>query len=329
MGKVYIQECTTKTPLSLMGYNAGVCYNSDISNIQKNIKRGINCLTSGHTRVAEFPKIYLVLDGYSAKVIREWYTHIIDVTRLQSSTRYIKYDNFEYITPPRIKKNPKAAAAYEEAMTAVKNAIQTIKEENIPQEDYSGLLPLNYATKITCSIGLRSLIAMSNQRLCLRAYWEYRQLMEDLLDALESYSEEWELLFQQGVFVPKCKMLGYCPEKNSCGLTPKRRAEIEDSSKQEYVLHSIECLANDKHYLTVAKAQNVNDPIIKWIGFVQGESIGCPELEADLKKYGKEQFRSSFLAKGMSEEQIRSIVNNLTSTLGEDKFYNPKEAAGE
>jgi len=48
-----------------------------------------------------------------------------------------------------------------------------------------------HETKIVDKRNLRNLIEMSHQRLCGRAYWEYRQLMHDVSKALAEYSDEW------------------------------------------------------------------------------------------------------------------------------------------
>lgn len=61
----------------------------------------------------------MILDGYSARVIREWYTHIGgSPTRLQASTRYIDYEHgFDYVVPPSIEKDEAASAGYKKVMT--------------------------------------------------------------------------------------------------------------------------------------------------------------------------------------------------------------------
>ena len=56
------------------------------------------------------------------------------------------------------------------------------------------LLPLGMTTKSVDKRNVRNLIEMSHQRLCNRAYWEYRRLMGDICAALREYSEEWPLL---------------------------------------------------------------------------------------------------------------------------------------
>ena len=73
---VTIQDFTYKYPIQMIGTEAGVCYGSDITNAEKNYKRGIDCLESQHGRTWEFPDVYMILDDYSARVLREWYTHI-------------------------------------------------------------------------------------------------------------------------------------------------------------------------------------------------------------------------------------------------------------
>lgn len=41
MGQVIIQDFTTKTPITMIGTEAGVCWGADISDARKNFKRGI------------------------------------------------------------------------------------------------------------------------------------------------------------------------------------------------------------------------------------------------------------------------------------------------
>jgi len=76
MGQIIIQDYTTKYPLQMIGKEAGICWQADVTDEEKNIKRAKDCVISEHGRTWEFPQVYMVLDGYSARVIREFYTHI-------------------------------------------------------------------------------------------------------------------------------------------------------------------------------------------------------------------------------------------------------------
>lgn len=224
MGQVIIQDFTTKNPITMIGTEAGVCWGADISDARKNFKRGIDCLESEHGRTFEFPDVYMILDGYSARVIREWYTHIGgSPTRLQASTRYIDYEHgFDYITPDTIRRNKEANSIYNNMMLNLQNSLSKLDEFGIPREDSALGLPLGMTTKIVCKHNARNLIDMSHQRMCLRAYHEYRQMFLDVCNALSTYSEEWAYLVNH-YFTPKCKYMGFCKEKNSCGMTPKRK----------------------------------------------------------------------------------------------------------
>ena len=220
MGTVIVQEHTTKNPISLIGEEAGICWGADTSDVEKNRKRGVDCIKSNHGRAMEFPQIYMVLDGWSAKVIREFYTHIGgSPTRLQASTRYIDYSNgFKQVVPNSVENNPKAKEVWDDFMSNVAPTIEKLKLCGIANEDATNVLPLAYETKVVVRTNLRNLVDMSRQRLCNRAYWEYRKLMKEILWQLENYSDEWEeLIYEAKVFKPKCEELGYCPEKRGCG----------------------------------------------------------------------------------------------------------------
>ena len=128
MGTITILPETTKNPITLMGARAGCCWNANISDDEKNYKRGLDCIKSGHGRVMEFVNVEMIIDGYSAKVLREYYTHIGgSPSRLQASTRYINYSKgsgFAYVTPKSIEKN-EAKTAWDEWMHTLNDAIKT------------------------------------------------------------------------------------------------------------------------------------------------------------------------------------------------------------
>ena len=224
-GKVIILPETTKNPISFCGEVSGICYGSDTSNQEKNFKRGLDCLRSGHGRVLEYSQIYLVLDGWSARVIREFGRHIGGMpTYLQASTRYIDYKNFEYYTPDTIKNNRLANEKYNNCMAYISEIIEYLEKEcDIKKEDVANLLPLGMKTKIVYRTNLRGLVDMAKVRKCTRAYKEYRILFQCIEENLANYSKEWDYLInQEHVFKTKCEELGYCTEKNSCGRMKRR-----------------------------------------------------------------------------------------------------------
>lgn len=220
MGKVTILPHTTRKPITMIGEMAGVCWGADSGDPEKNYRRGWDCIESGHGRTFEFPDVYMVLDGYSARVMREWYTHIGGApTRLQASTRYIDYHELEYVIPASIANNPDALEDYSDVMRDIGRTVERLEGFGIPREDAAMLLPLGMISRVTCKHNMRNLIDMSHTRECVRAYWEFQEVFGDLKNALAAYSEEWARVVNTQ-FMPKCEMLGYCPEKHGCGRMP-------------------------------------------------------------------------------------------------------------
>lgn len=203
-----------------MGKTAGICYGTPIDSEEKNYKRGKTIAADGHGRVMEYPQVYMILDGYSARVMREFYTHIGGApTRLQSSTRYIQYGDFDYITPLDLTAEQKVK--YDYAMYQISEAYKDMLAMGVKKEDVANILPLGMTTKVVVRTNMRNLIDMSHQRLCSRAYWEFRQLMNDIKNTLAAYSDEWNEITEE-YFVPKCEVCGFCIEHQSCGRKPKK-----------------------------------------------------------------------------------------------------------
>lgn len=225
MKKVTIMPDTPKNPLEQMGLYAGVCWGADTSDKEKNIRRGKGCIDSGHGRILELPQVYMIIEGYSARCIREFYTHIGgSPTRLQESTRYIQYGDFDYITPPLIAKSEKANDLYKEVMNTISSTYAKLEELGIPKEDIANILPLGMESKIIDRTNARQIIDMSHQRDCSRAYWEMRDLMYQIEVELSNYSEEWAYIIKSQC-MPKCELFGYCNEgKKSCGRYPLKES---------------------------------------------------------------------------------------------------------
>ena len=226
-----LEKRTEKDPLNHIGENAGICWNSDVSDYEKNVKRGKSCMKSGHMRTAEYPTVELTIEGYSSRCIRELYTHIIGTTRLQASTRYINYKDFDYYTPFNKESSKKL---YDEFMSTVSDTYRELEDECESKEDIANILPLGMDTKIVWKINLRALIHFMNMRLCTRAYKEIRQLANEIKEKLLAYSDEWKWICEE-FFVPNCKAIGYCNEDKCCGLMPKGLEEVKELAIKEYL----------------------------------------------------------------------------------------------
>ena len=227
-----IEKRTEKDPLTHIGENAGICWGADISDKKKNLSRGKSCMNSGHMRTAEYPTVEMIIEGYSARCIRELYTHVIGVTRLQESTRYVKCDDFNYYLPKGILEKQKIC--YDNFMNEIKHYYKYLSSVGMSKEDSANILPLGMNTKIVWKINVRALIHFMNMRLCNRAYKEIRQLCKEIKDSLSNYSDEWKWICDN-YFVPNCKAIGYCTEEKCCGMMPKGREGLKEKIIKEYL----------------------------------------------------------------------------------------------
>ena len=223
MGQVIILPETPKNPLSLIGERAGVCWNANTYDDEKNIKRGIGCIEAGHGRTMEFVDVHMIIDGFSARVMREYYRHVGGLTPyLQASTRYIDYKDFDVIRPASIERNKEALVEFNMTVKNLRKSLEALKTLGVPNEDVANLLPLGMATKCIEKRNLRNLVDMSHVRKCTRAYHEYRlELFPAIENALKDYSDQWAWIIDN-LFKPKCEVYGYCDEKNSCGRMPRK-----------------------------------------------------------------------------------------------------------
>jgi thymidylate synthase (FAD) len=227
--KIELLDGTTEFPLQKMGYNAGVCWDAPLDDAEKNKKRAISCIKSGHGRVMEYVDIELVIDEVSARCLRELYTHIGGApTRLQSSTRYVsEQDGFGYYIPPKIENDLANKTVFTNGMSDIQNAYNALLENNVSKEDAANILPLGMNSKMVWKVNLRTLINFMNRRLCMRALREIRELAIEIKDRLAEKNDEWAWI-ADNLFVPTCEMYKYrnpnlvfCPEAQCCGKHKK------------------------------------------------------------------------------------------------------------
>lgn len=213
---------TTEHPLQKIGSVAGVCWGANTYDIQKNVNRAISCIESDHGRVLEWVNVEILIEGMSARCMREVGRHCVGTSYLQSSTRYVDESNFKYYTPPSCQKDG-VREVYEKGMKQVAEFYGELIELGVPREDAANALPLGMDSKVVWKINLRSLVNFMNKRLCSRALLEIRQFANELRSMLMGRNVEW-MWICENLFVPSCerykflnKKMCFCIEKKGCG----------------------------------------------------------------------------------------------------------------
>lgn len=140
-------------------------------------------------------------------------THQIVRTRIgtysQESMRFSVQDkNFGFDTGGSISGNPAAEAEYNNTMAAIGDSYHKLLEMGASAEDARGLLPTNITTKIGIKWDLKTLIGVSEVRLCMQsqAHWQsiLTQMQKEIADK---------------VHPEIAGMLGsYCDHHGKCGF---------------------------------------------------------------------------------------------------------------
>ena len=102
-------------------------------------------------------------------------------------------------------------------MIAITNTYVSFIERGIPHEDARYILPNACCTNLVVTMNARELRHFFSLRLCVRAQWEIRELAEKMLDLVKEVAPT---LFEDAG--PRCKQIGFCPEKRGCGKMPKK-----------------------------------------------------------------------------------------------------------
>ncbi|ADQ15358.1 FAD-dependent thymidylate synthase [Halanaerobium hydrogeniformans] len=208
----------TKNPERNVAIAARLCYSKDgAEELQKkmsqeemnNLVRKVVSL--GHHSTLEHSYFYFHI-VCSRVASHQLVRQRVGTSYSQRSQRYVKEDNFDYIIPPKIAKNEKAAKEYREWMKKGENIYNKILEEDIPAEDARFVLP-TIKTNLMVSYNARSLYHFFSLRCCTRAQWEIRSLANQMLKQVKEISP---VLFEKAG--APCIAEGYCPEGElSCG----------------------------------------------------------------------------------------------------------------
>ena len=88
------------------------------------------------------------------------------------------------------------------------------QKDGVPNEDARYILPNACETSLYVSCNLRELIHMANERLCKRAQWEIREVVQKMRSSVDD-DLKWML-------VPKCRS-GYIICNSPCNITKEQK----------------------------------------------------------------------------------------------------------
>lgn len=182
----------TPTPIKTIAQIASICYDSNPKNPMGLVK---HLYRNGHHSVFEHIYFTFKIEGISRACSHQLVRHR-HCSFTQRSQRYCSEDGFEVVLPFSIAEKG-GSYDYKNIMNRINEFYMESQEVGIPNEDTRYILPNACETSLYLSCNLRELIHMSNERLCRRAQWEIRELVQQMVTLVDP-----ELRF---MLVPKCK----------------------------------------------------------------------------------------------------------------------------
>lgn len=239
----------TPDPERLVSTAAKLCYSktgtADILEglTDEKVHNFIEKLSSlGHESPIEHVSFTFAVEGVSRVLTHQLVRHRI-ASFSQQSQRYVKLDQFEFVMPPMIEKNPKAKEIF---LTAMKEDQQHYDElvESLEESYYNEFLSEGYSdkksksfaekkaiedarfvfpnaceTKMIFTMNARTLMHFFKHRCCDRAQWEIRNMADAMLELVKEVSPT---LFKYAG--PNC-VGSNCPEGvMTCGKMKEKRA---------------------------------------------------------------------------------------------------------
>ena len=182
----------TPDPIKTIAEIASICYDSNPKNPLKLVE---HLYKNGHHSVFEHIYFTFKIEGISRACSHQLVRHR-HCSFTQRSQRYCSENGFRVVLPSSVhsvdEKN-----AYFDLMDDLEYHYDELQALGVPNEDARYVLPNACTTKLYLSCNLRELIHIANERLCTKAQWEIRELVNEMVDRVDP-----QLKF---MLVPKCK----------------------------------------------------------------------------------------------------------------------------
>lgn len=196
-------------PMEGMGVAGSNCYDSVPS-----VKIVEHCKKVGHHSILEFGWVHFKIEGVSRAMTHQLVRHRL-FSYAQRSQRYVKEDNFGYVTPPSIANKD---TNYDYYMKQIQGWYDDLIKAGVPAEDARFILPNACETTIDMAGNMRNVVNFAGERCCARSQWEIQTVARLIKKCITEACPE------LGAYVvPKCMKNApyrFCVEKEPCKGVP-------------------------------------------------------------------------------------------------------------
>lgn len=182
----------TENPIEVISQIASICYDSNPKNPLGLVK---HLYRNGHHSVFEHIYFTFKIEGISRACSHQLVRHR-HCSFTQRSQRYCSEDGFKVVCPRSVVEVG-GQYDYGNVVNRIGEFYEEAQSVGVPNEDARYLLPNACETSLYLSCNLRELIHIANERLCMRAQWEIRDLVKQMVSLVDP-----ALHF---MLVPKCE----------------------------------------------------------------------------------------------------------------------------
>lgn len=178
----------TPNPIETIAKIASICYDSNPANPMGLIK---HLYKNGHHSVFEHVYFTFKVEGISRACSHQLVRHR-HCSFTQRSQRYCSEEGFRFVVPKTMDDG-----RFANDMEDIEDWYDEYRANGVPNEDARYVLPNACETSLYVSCNLSELIHIANERLCSRAQWEIREMVQKMCDLTDP-----ALHF---MLVPKCQ----------------------------------------------------------------------------------------------------------------------------
>jgi len=182
----------TPNPIETIAQIASICYDS---NPQNPMGLVTHLYKNGHHSVFEHIYFTFKIEGISRACSHQLVRHR-HCSFTQRSQRYCTEIGREVVVPPAVNEEY-SFPDYMDSILYAESKYHELIDMGVLKEDARYLLPNASTTDLYLSCNLRELIHIANERLCIKAQWEIRELVKQMVALIDP-----QLRF---MLVPKCK----------------------------------------------------------------------------------------------------------------------------
>lgn len=168
-------------------------------------------MKTGHTSPLEQVSMTFAISDVSRALSHQLVRYRVGFSPVQQSQRYVKYAcTIPFVVPDTVKRDSVVYGHYTDLMRQSAEFYRFALAQGVPAEDARYGLLIAAPTNLQVVINFAELLHIADQRLCLRAQWEFQELVRRMRREIkQKMSRDLGLMLQ-----PKCmaSRLAYCDE---------------------------------------------------------------------------------------------------------------------